>query len=458
MALPLLERTDLVQLRTAAPAGIPERAPAAREQYRFHFDMSKCIGCKCCEVACNEQNNNPAEIRWRRVGEIEAGEYPFTRRFHLSMGCNHCLEAACLQGCPVDAYTKDALTGIVLHSADACIGCQYCTWNCPYGVPQFNPERGVVGKCDLCHGRLAEGREPACVNACPQGAIGVELVNVDEWRATAAAEANAPGMPDAHVTLSTTRITLPATSGAVDFQKADYHRVRPEQPHWPLVFLLVLTQASVGALAGGLPVLVAVALAHLGLGASLLHLGRPMFAWRALKMWRRSWLSREVLAFSVYAGLVTGCALLPALRPFAVTAGLLGIYSSARIYIVPARPSWNSWRTGAEFLLTAAIFTGHPVWMPAACAAQAVLLAAKVVVLRGSDEFEQRQSARLHVDDFGTVTIARMAALLAAPALPLAAGLVVALASEIAGRYLFFVTVVARNMAATFFGTAREAV
>lgn len=454
MALPLLERADLVQLRTT-PARIPERAPAHGEQYRFHFDMSKCIGCKCCEVACNEQNNNPADIRWRRVGEIEAGEYPFTRRFHLSMGCNHCLEAACLQGCPVDAYTKDALTGIVLHSADACIGCQYCTWNCPYGVPQFNPERGVVGKCDLCHGRLAEGREPACVNACPQGAIGVELVNLDEWRATAALEANAPGMPAADVTLSTTRITPPAAAAAVDFQKADYHRVRPELPHWPLVFLLVLTQASVGALAGGLPIVAAVVLAHLGLGASLLHLGRPAFAWRALKMWRRSWLSREVLAFTIYAGLLTGGVLFPAIRPFAVAAGLLGIYSSARIYIVPARPAWNSWRTAAEFLLTAAIFTGHPVWTPVACAAQALLLAAKIFVLRGSDEFEQRQSARLYRDDFRWLTAARMFTLLAAPWIP--GGLLLAFASEIAGRYLFFVTVVARNMATTFFGTAREA-
>ena len=51
--------------------------------------MTKCIGCKCCEVACNEQHGNPADIHWRRVGEIEAGEYPFTQRLHLSMGCNH---------------------------------------------------------------------------------------------------------------------------------------------------------------------------------------------------------------------------------------------------------------------------------------------------------------------------------------------------------------------------------
>ena len=170
--------------------------------------MTKCIGCRCCEVACTEQNGNPFEINWRRVGEIEGGSYPYTQRLYLSMGCNHCLEPACLEGCPVDAYTKNTLTGLVLHSADACIGCDYCTWNCPYGVPQYNGERGVVGKCDMCHNRLDEGRAPACVNACPEQAIQIEMVNIAEWRADHSA-ANAPGMPSADHTISTTRITLP---------------------------------------------------------------------------------------------------------------------------------------------------------------------------------------------------------------------------------------------------------
>src|SRR5205814_4879484 len=128
-------------------------------------------------VACNEQNGNPADINWRRVGEIESGFYPNTQRFHLSMGCNHCLEPSCLIGCPVDAYTKDLVTGIVQHSPETCIGCQYCTWNCSYGVPQYNPERGVVGKCDMCYGRLTDDREPACVSACPESAIRIEIVN-----------------------------------------------------------------------------------------------------------------------------------------------------------------------------------------------------------------------------------------------------------------------------------------
>jgi len=63
-----------------AVARIPQPPLLPGEQYRFHFDMTKSIGCKCCVVACNEQNGNPAEINWRRVGEIEGGRYPNTHR------------------------------------------------------------------------------------------------------------------------------------------------------------------------------------------------------------------------------------------------------------------------------------------------------------------------------------------------------------------------------------------
>jgi ferredoxin len=79
-------------IQSVVTTRIPERPPEEGEQYRFHFDMTKCIGCKCCVVACNEQNGNPAEISWRRVGEIDGGWYPNAPLLHLSMGCNHCLE------------------------------------------------------------------------------------------------------------------------------------------------------------------------------------------------------------------------------------------------------------------------------------------------------------------------------------------------------------------------------
>ncbi len=457
---------------------IPTRPPDAGEQYRFHFDMSKCIGCHCCEVACSEQNDNPIERNWRRVGEIEGGAYPFTQRFYLSMGCNHCVDAACLRGCPVDAYTKDALTGLVLHSADTCIGCQYCTWNCPYGVPQYNPERGVVGKCDMCYGRLAESREPACVNACPEGAIQIELVNIAEWRADYAT-ANAPGMPPAEHTVSTTRITLPDKVAAA-MEKADYHRVRPEHPHLPLVFMLVFTQLAVGAFlclplfhsTGLVAIAAPLAVALLSLSSSMLHLGRPIHAYRAIKMWRRSWLSREVLAFSLFAGAASVCAGLtflgwPARLAEAGTAllGLAGITASAFIYLVPARPAWNTKHTPLDFHLTAWVL--GPLFLAAlgasvpaivtviAASAQLLNLVTHFIELTASDEFELRASARLLGNDLKTRLLLRIALLIAGGvALPLvhwpALALVAATAGELLGRYLFFVSVVPRNMAASF--------
>ncbi|MEW6776405.1 MAG: DmsC/YnfH family molybdoenzyme membrane anchor subunit, partial [Bdellovibrionota bacterium] len=349
------------------------------ENWRFHFDMSLCVGCKCCEVACHEQNNNPPDVKWRRVGEVEGGVFPDTKHFFTSIACNHCLEPTCLSGCPVDAYKKDPLTGVVLLDSSTCIGCQYCTWNCAYGAPQFNEERGVVTKCDLCHNRLKAGELPACVAACPSGAIQIEAFKPAEWRRDLSG-ANAPGLPDAGITVSATRITLPPALGE-RLQRIDDFRIKPEKAHYSLIVLTVFTQLAVGGFlslllmewAGELlsfppafesvlktGALVMLGAAGLALGVSIFHLGKPLFAWRALKMWRRSWLSREVLFFALFAGLAFLHAALrwfplapPPLRgaigALVALSGLAGVYASACIYRVPARPSWNTPRTQAAF-------------------------------------------------------------------------------------------------------------
>ena len=478
---------------------IPQRALLPGEQYRFHFDMTKCIGCKCCVVACNEQNGNPADINWRRVGEIEGGWYPNTQRLHLSMGCNHCLEPTCLEGCPVDAYSKDPITGVVLHSADICIGCQYCTWNCSYGVPQYNPERGVVGKCDMCHNRLGEGREPACVSACPETAIQIEIVNIADWKKNYAASANAPGLPSAADSISTTRITLPENLPP-DMQKANFYRIKPEQPHWPLVFMTVLTQLSVGTFATiwllqlfgkatrlSIAAVVSLLVGGLALNASTMHLGRPIHAYRALKMWRRSWLSREVLMFSCFSGVAGLYAALLwfqlsgrlALGGLTLIFGAAGITASAFIYLVPARPAWNTKHTVIEFFLTgfllgpllaASIGVGDQRWLLAAtvAAASAQLLnqAVKFFRLTASDTFELKASARLLSTRLASTFLARGALLVLGGivlplSLPVAFGayvsLALVLAGEILGRYLFFVSVVPKNMAASYVSAGKAA-
>jgi Fe-S-cluster-containing dehydrogenase component/DMSO reductase anchor subunit len=530
MSLPLIDRaradgvTFVLTPRPArAPLGrapsraatlasrMPDRRPGPGEQYRFHFDMGACIGCKCCVVACNEQNGNPAEINWRRVGDIEGGTYPAAERSFLSMGCNHCLEPTCLAGCPVDAYTKDAATGIVRHSAETCIGCQYCTWNCAYGVPQFNPARGVVGKCDMCHGRLADGDAPACVSACPEGAIQIEIVNLADWRAVVDASAPAMGAPIADGSLSTTRVTLPEGMDA-DARPIDLLHVKPEAPHWPLVFMTVLTQLAVGAFATvwllqaagrstrlDVAAIASLTVAAIALGASTLHLGRPIHAYRALKMWRRSWLSREVLLFSAFSGVASAYAALlwmqahglvngttPPIGSVSVATGALtaalglaGVTASACIYRVPSRPAWNSWLTAARFggtalvlgpLFTAVVGVGDAVWLgrvaAAAAGVQALLVVAAFLRAVASDRVELRGTARLLSTRLAVPFVARGALLCAgAGVLPLvstapfalAAALLLALAGELAGRYLFFVSVVPAHMASPYLARGSEA-
>lgn len=510
MELPLLTRAtedgELFLLNTAANAQrvqplalTPDRLPMPGEQYRFHLDMTQCIGCKCCVVACNEQNGNPAEIQWRRVGEIEGGVYPDTMRHYLSMGCNHCLEPTCMTGCPVNAYTKDPLTGIVLHSAERCIGCQYCTWNCSYGVPQFNPERGVVGKCDMCHGRLTDGREPACVSACPEEAIRIEIVNIAKWRREYSAQANAPGLPSADDSISTTRVTMRRELPR-DVDRVDASRVEPQHPHWTLIFMTVFTQMAVGAITSmsasqsiarsaiaRVPAAGVVLIALFALGASTLHLGRPIYAFRALSMWRRSWLSREVLFFTLfsmaailYAGLLWIHAATAAYAGIAATSlGLLATYASARLYMVAARPAWNSFHTYLEFylsaaltgLLAASLFTPsprHTLTRVAAYAASALALqqTLKLIWLRRSHIFELRAAGELLRHRLLHSLATRFCGLVAlALALTMLPGgvwlrtlcLLAAIAIELLGRYLFFVSVVPKNMAASYLREERAA-
>jgi DMSO reductase iron-sulfur subunit len=442
----------------------PELLPLeAGEQYRFSFSMDACIGCHSCEVACAEQNNLPVGTTWRRVGEVEGGAFPETKRFHLSMACNHCVEPACLIGCPTEAYVK-LDNGIVKHLADECIGCQYCTWNCPYSVPAFQPDRRIVSKCDMCQPRLESGLTSACVDACPTHAIGIEKMNVADWLADHH-EGDAPNLPSVELTLSTTRIILPADMPMETYAGSDWN-LRPEHPHWPLVWLTLLTQAAVGTSvisAFSDPSLnqrlLAAVLAGVALQASLFHLGRPAMALKALRNLRRSWLSREVLAFGVYAGLAALAVVVPVLAGVAGAAGVAGVYASGRLYVVPGRPSWNSPLTIIRFMLTAVILGGLVAGSPEVAVAglglQLAAEGANLARLGRSPKLEHWGTARLTFRWFGWLTSARVGAAVVASALALTGligpAIVVAALGELAGRYLFYVTVVPLNMPGTFF-------
>jgi len=361
---------------------MPATPPGLGQQYAFEVDLDACTGCKACVVGCHTRNGLDDTETWRDVSSIHGGTHELPVLQTVTQACNHCLEPGCLQGCPVDAYEKDPDTGIVKHLDDQCIGCQYCTFMCPYDAPKYNNRLGIVRKCDMCSQRIEKGEAPACVQACPHEAIKITLVDVADVKQDASVYAALPGMPDPSYTKPTTRyITrkhLPANM--VDVVQG---RAVPEHAHPPLVLMLVLTQMSVGAfiiealldgffgtaqldLIRPIHTASALVLGLVALGASTLHLGRPMYAFRAVIGLRHSWLSREIVTFGAFAKLAMAYAavvwLFPEQRGWhlmlggAVAAtGLAGVFCSVMIYHVTRRALWHFTSTATRFLLTGAV-------------------------------------------------------------------------------------------------------
>ena len=286
-----------------------------------------------------------------------------------------------MHGCPVGAYEKDALTGIVRHLDDQCIGCQYCVFTCPYEVPQYSAKLGIVRKCDMCAGRLAEGEAPACVQGCPNEAIAIRVVDKGAAFEDAQGDAFLPGVPSPGITVPTTRYKT-ADVFPRNMLPADFYAVRPGHQHLPLVVMLVLTQLSVGAFCFDqlLPLwlgeasqailrpihgTMSLALGLLAIFASTLHLGRPQFAWRAFIGLRTSWLSREIFAFAAFALLATayaatlygstGAAGQQVLGYATAAVGVAAVFCSVMLYHVTQRRWWSGGRTGFKFALTCTV-------------------------------------------------------------------------------------------------------
>lgn len=151
------------------------------------YDATQCIGCKACVTACSDANGlvpdtalsgglwqMPLDLNAQTANIIklyedgETGEHSFVKR-----QCMHCVDPACVAGCPFSALTKNPETGIVEWNAAQCIGCRYCEVACPFEVPKFEWENfnPRIVKCQLCSHRLEEDEEPACCEVCPTDAV-----------------------------------------------------------------------------------------------------------------------------------------------------------------------------------------------------------------------------------------------------------------------------------------------
>ena len=140
-------------------------------QKAFHLELDLCTGCNACAIACEIENELEDGMSWRRVRTFNEARVPELPQFHLSLACNHCLDAPCEKNCPALAYDKDPMTGAVTIDPERCIGCKYCSWACPYDAPQFNDSQGIMQKCTFCSHRLAADLAPACTTSCPTGAL-----------------------------------------------------------------------------------------------------------------------------------------------------------------------------------------------------------------------------------------------------------------------------------------------
>src|SRR5437660_4165816 len=171
-----------VSATSTATAGIRE-APIVCKL----IDTSTCIGCKACEVACQQWNDLPPETTvqigtYQTMPELSPGFWNLIRFNEMEIGgstawlmrkdqCMHCADPGCLAACPAPGAIVQYENGIVDVDPERCIGCGLCEPGCPFDVPRYTAGSNKMAKCTLCVDRVSVGLEPACIKACPTGTL-----------------------------------------------------------------------------------------------------------------------------------------------------------------------------------------------------------------------------------------------------------------------------------------------
>jgi Fe-S-cluster-containing dehydrogenase component len=276
----------------------------------FIFDKNKCVGCQACSVACMNENGFQAPEKWRNVHSSNPAHFPDIPLFYLSIACNHCDDAPCMKNCPANAYSRDKKTGAVIHHAEKCIGCKYCTWACPYDAPKYYPNKGIVEKCTFCNHRLAENEKPACAQLCPTGALDFSFDGFSPEES----KLSSPVAVDIGAHLKKVELRNPA-GAEIDsalFSNLSRHNMEntknekiTAKKEWPLVIFTLISAflVAIYITSPRLPVFHPAALIGVAFFAgvlSLIHLGKKKRAWRAVLNLKNSWLSREIFAFGLF--------------------------------------------------------------------------------------------------------------------------------------------------------------
>ena len=345
----------------------------------FIVDVNKCTGCHACAMACQITNDLPTTQPWREVRTFNELHVPGVELLHLSLACNHCAEAPCMEQCPARAYHRDEKTGAVLIEADSCIGCRYCAWVCPYGAPRFDEERGVMTKCTFCVEKQHEGGEPACVTSCPTGALTWgELTDQEHAQ-------DVPGFAQAGI------------GPAIRIEPLRSKRLVPEMTHPPAMppwrrlrdritpYITLAHEWTLALFTMVVPILVGVFTAwrlggaepdwriYLGTGAagmgmSASHLGRRNRSWRAALHVDESWLSREIVLVGGFLAASSGVLIIGGLPSwmswFAVALGFATLAAIDQVYKVAlirgAGPLHSAQVLGTG-LLVGAVWNGLPL-------------------------------------------------------------------------------------------------
>ncbi|QIW16269.1 cytochrome c nitrite reductase Fe-S protein [Pasteurellaceae bacterium RH1A] len=164
----------LILLTSTAPNSLAQSAVKEHKiRYGMVHDENACIGCTACMDACRETNHVPEGVsRLEIIRSEPIGEFPNVKYEFFRQSCQHCTNAPCVTVCPTGASYIEIENGIVDVKADLCIGCQYCIAVCPYRVRFIHPEKKSADKCNFCRDtNLAQGKQPACVEACPTKAL-----------------------------------------------------------------------------------------------------------------------------------------------------------------------------------------------------------------------------------------------------------------------------------------------
>jgi formate dehydrogenase beta subunit len=189
-----ISRRDFLKvagLAAGSALAFPQVASASSEtksgdHWAMLYDSTICVGCNACTNACRQWNETAPELDERGTydapRELSADTYTLIQLYKgedefsfVKRQCMHCVDPACVSGCPVQALQKTT-DGPVTYDQERCIGCRYCMYACPFHVPRFDWDTArfpVIAKCHFCYeSRILTGiGGPACADRCPTGAL-----------------------------------------------------------------------------------------------------------------------------------------------------------------------------------------------------------------------------------------------------------------------------------------------